>query len=116
MPWVNEEMCNGCRTCLTQCPVNAISMVESKARIDEQACIRCGTCHDACPRGAVRHDSERIPIEVAANIEWAQQLLRHFDTPAEKRGLIERVENYYKKEKKVAEKTLEKLRLLGEKL
>jgi ferredoxin len=49
------------------------------AVIDERACIRCGTCHDVCPHEAVRHDSERIPEDVAANVEWTQNLLRHFE-------------------------------------
>ena len=67
MPWVNEEMCVGCGLCVAECPVDAISLQENDtALINDDGCIRCGHCHDVCPQEAVRHDSEKIPIEVEA--------------------------------------------------
>jgi ferredoxin len=78
MPWVNEDMCVGCGVCIDDCPVGAITLEKNqKAVINEDECIRCGRCHDVCPREAVRHDSERIPREVEANIEKTQSLLRN---------------------------------------
>ncbi|MCK4298412.1 MAG: 4Fe-4S binding protein, partial [Planctomycetes bacterium] len=67
---VDQEACVGCESCVPVCPVEAISMVDETARIDEQECIRCGRCHDVCPEEAVRHDSERIPQEIEANLDW----------------------------------------------
>jgi ferredoxin len=84
-------------------------MPDDTAQINEQECIRCGKCHDVCPQDAVRHDSERIPEEIEANLDWARTLLEHFDTGEEKRGLIERMERYFVKERKVAEQTIEQL-------
>jgi ferredoxin len=89
-------------------------MVEELARIDEQECIRCGRCHDVCPEEAVRHDGERIPQEVDANLDWARRLLEHFDTAEEKRGLIDRMGRYFKKERKVADQTIERLAAMQE--
>lgn len=109
MPWVNEEMCVGCGVCVEECPVDAITMVEEIARINEKECVRCGTCHEVCPEEAVRHDSERIPAEVEANMAWTQDLLQHFSSPEERRGLVERMKRYFMKERKVAEQTIEKL-------
>jgi len=109
MPWVKDEMCVGCGACVEECPVEAISMVENVARIDEEECIRCGRCHDTCPEQAVRHDGERIPQEVEANLDWTRRLLRHFDTAEDKQALIERMKRYFGKEKKVAEQTIERL-------
>ena len=114
MPWVKQEMCTGCSICVDECPVSAMSVDDGKASIDEKNCIRCGHCHDVCPEEAVRHDSERIPEEIEANLQWTRQLLRHFDTDEEKRGLIERMKRYFTKEKKVAEQTIERLNSLGE--
>ncbi len=77
MPWINKELCTGCRKCVDKCSVGAISMEEDIAFIKDHECIRCGVCHDACPDNAVRHDGERIPEEVQSNLVWAKGLLTH---------------------------------------
>jgi len=116
MPWVEKTMCIGCGVCVDECPVDAVSMSDQTASIDDLLCIRCGRCHDVCPQEAVRHDSERIPQEIEANIDWTTRLLDHFHTAEEKRGLIERMVRYFAKERKVAEQTIERLETLGEEL
>jgi ferredoxin len=109
MPWIKTENCVACGVCVEECPVGAISMNGVSAVIDEKACIRCGKCHDVCPQEAVRHDSERIPMEIAANIEWTKDLLRHFVSLEDKRNLIDRMKRYFVKERKVAEQSSEQL-------
>ena len=116
MPWVDEQLCTACGICVEECPVDAIAVIDEKAHILDEKCIRCGVCHDVCPQDAVRHDSERIPQEVEANMARTRTLLEHFNTPEDKRGLIERVKRYYIKEKKVAEQTMERLDQLNEEL
>ena len=96
--------------------MGAISMVDETARIDDEECIRCGTCHDACPQEAVRHDSERIPREIEANLDWTGRLLEHFETAEEKGELIERMKRYFAKEKKVAQQTIERLESMSKEL
>jgi ferredoxin len=59
MPWVDEDMCVGCGVCVNECPVNAISMENGKAKINMSKCIRCKKCHDICPQKAIKHDSEK---------------------------------------------------------
>lgn len=112
MPWVNEELCTGCETCIDECSVGAISMNEDIAVIEDEECIRCGVCHDICPDEAVRHDGERIPEEVKSNIDWATKLLTHeyySNDKAKQKQLIERLQRFFTKNKKVAEKTIEQL-------
>ena len=115
MPWINKELCTGCQTCVDECSVGAISMQEDIAFIKEDECIRCGVCHDVCPEDAVRHDGERIPEEVQSNLAWAKKLLSHEyysnDTIKQKQ-LIERLQRFFTKNRKVAEKTIEELGVL----
>jgi len=109
MPWINKELCTGCETCVDECSVGAILMEGDIAFIKEDECIRCGVCHDVCPENAVRHDSERIPDEVEANIEKTKSLLKHFETPQEQQSFLERMIRYFRKEQKVAGLTIDKL-------
>ena len=46
--------CVTCMTCMYQCPMQAISMIEDvSAVIDETKCVGCGSCYDACQTGAI---------------------------------------------------------------
>ena len=115
MPWINKELCTGCQTCVDECSVGAISMEEDIAFIKEDECIRCGVCHDVCPDDAVRHDGERIPEEVQSNLAWAKKLLTHeyySNDKTKQKQLIERLQRFFAKNKKVAEKTIEQLGIL----
>jgi UDP-glucose 4-epimerase len=44
--------CTGCGTCVDVCSVQAISLVDGRARMGEQ-CKGCGRCAAACPAGAI---------------------------------------------------------------
>lgn len=75
---VEEELCSGCKICLSTCPYNAISLVEEDrvARINEALCRGCGTCVASCPAGAItaRHFTDE---QIVAQIKAL------FHTPAE---------------------------------
>jgi len=115
MPWINKELCTGCQTCIDECSVEAIMMEEDIAFINEDECIRCGVCHDICPENAVRHDGERIPEEVKYNLAWAKKLLTHeyySNDKTKQKQLIERLQRFFTKNKKVTEQTIEQLKIL----
>jgi len=50
---VDKDKCTGCESCISDCPSEAIKMVDGKADIDTQLCIDCGVCVDTCPVGAI---------------------------------------------------------------
>lgn len=49
---VSVDKCTGCETCVSECPSEAISMVDGKAIVGD-ACVDCGVCVDACPAAAI---------------------------------------------------------------
>ena len=116
MPWIKGEDCVSCGVCVENCPVGAISLEDGVAVIDGANCIRCGICHDACPKGAVRHDSEKIPDEVKANVTKTKEIMdacaKYLGDAKEKQKCLNRMIKYFNKEKIVIEKTLEKLQML----
>jgi heterodisulfide reductase subunit A2 len=53
---IDDEMCSGCKTCVSLCPFGAISFDEErkKASVNEVLCKGCGVCVAACPSGAAQ--------------------------------------------------------------
>jgi Na+-translocating ferredoxin:NAD+ oxidoreductase subunit B len=65
---VDGNACTGCETCLDRCQMDAIDIVEGKARINLKRCIGCGLCISTCPTDAVQlvkksEDLQYIPPE-----------------------------------------------------
>jgi heterodisulfide reductase subunit A len=54
--WIDEDVCSGCKTCISLCPYKAISHDEERkiAVLDPALCKGCGTCVAACPSGAAQ--------------------------------------------------------------
>jgi uncharacterized protein (DUF362 family)/Pyruvate/2-oxoacid:ferredoxin oxidoreductase delta subunit len=50
---IMNSACNGCCTCLHNCPPQAITMVNQWPVVDYGKCIRCFCCQELCPQQAV---------------------------------------------------------------
>ncbi len=52
---INLVECIGCGTCITFCPVNALSLPGEifKTQVDGELCNECLICVDHCPLGAI---------------------------------------------------------------
>ena len=117
MPWIDQESCTGCGICVEKCPVDAISMEIEEAEINMAECIRCGICHDVCPQDSVRHDSEKIPDMIQANLDLTKKYMdlcaQHLGDDKEKIKCLNKMRKHFNNQKIIAEKTLEALGLLA---
>ncbi len=54
--WVDEDLCGGCRICISVCPYDAREYDEEKgiAIVNEALCEGCGSCVAACACGATQ--------------------------------------------------------------
>jgi len=113
MPWVKLEICDGCTTCVEKCPATAISIREHlKAWIHADRCIYCGTCQEVCPQGAVRPDSERLPLDVKANVRKVKSAMQNRHSPAMREKSLKCVVDHYETQKRLAEATLREMAIL----
>ena len=52
--------CTGCGVCADNCPAEAITIENRRARMDLSTCIRCYCCHELCPQHAI--ELKRSPL------------------------------------------------------
>jgi ferredoxin len=60
---IDDELCDGCGTCVPSCAEGAIEIVDGKARmVGEKFCDGLGACLGECPKGALSIE-ERVADE-----------------------------------------------------
>ena len=52
-PKADPDKCTGCGTCVDQCPVSALSLVDTIPRVKADTCIACFCCQEMCPEKAI---------------------------------------------------------------
>jgi uncharacterized protein (DUF362 family) len=52
-PHADKSLCTGCGTCVEQCPVSALALVDGLPRVDAATCIACFCCQELCPEKAI---------------------------------------------------------------
>lgn len=54
MPHINQDLCVGCRECVTHCPTGALEQQNGKAALTApERCTYCAACEDICAVGAI---------------------------------------------------------------
>ncbi len=52
-PVILPDKCKGCRVCVENCPVGAMSMGDKIPLINRRVCIQCYCCQELCPNDAI---------------------------------------------------------------
>ena len=61
--FIDTEKCDGCGVCVSQCPVQAISLIKNNAFINKDICNECLLCLEKCPNEAIyRIDDKNMSV------------------------------------------------------
>lgn len=60
IPFVNPELCNGCRKCIQFCKFNALAYINNKLIVFDDICHSCGGCTILCPEKALSEKDKAI--------------------------------------------------------
>ena len=52
-PQADPDLCTACGTCVDQCPVSALTLVDNLPKVDPDVCIACFCCQELCPEKAM---------------------------------------------------------------
>jgi electron transport complex protein RnfB len=67
---VDPELCKGCGTCITRCPIDAVIKIDSVSSVNLKRCIGCGLCVPTCPENAmllIAKEKEVLPPQTVEN-------------------------------------------------
>ncbi len=62
LQWVGSR-CIGCKTCLSVCRENALTLTEAGMQIDRTRCTGCGDCAEECPGTALEMMGKIWPLD-----------------------------------------------------
>lgn len=60
IPFVNADLCNGCRKCVKFCKFNSLAYIYNKLIVFEEICHSCGGCMLLCPEKALSEREKAI--------------------------------------------------------
>ncbi|MEG2000582.1 MAG: RnfABCDGE type electron transport complex subunit B [Evtepia sp.] len=68
--------CLGGGTCVSECPFDAIHIVDGVAKVDEDACVACNRCVTICPRNIIelipRKTKKHVAIPCSSKAKGAE--------------------------------------------
>ena len=69
----DKNLCCGCGSCESICPVNAITYSKGTFELDEELCIHCGSCYTCCPRSFFPKALDAPEGNNDPNVEYSEQ-------------------------------------------
>ena len=50
--------CTGCKKCINNCPINAITLVNNKPSWQKEYCVMCLRCLHICPTFSIQYNNK----------------------------------------------------------
>jgi len=71
---IDKGKCIGCGACVTECPTEALELVDGIIAVNPDKCTDCGSCIEACPTNTLslpgkKQDTQAQPSEKATDSE-----------------------------------------------
>jgi anaerobic sulfite reductase subunit C len=100
-PFVSDEACSRCMSCVDVCAEDAVLLAEDAARptIDPEKCLLCGQCVRECPSGTLVAGLEGYLLLAGGKLGRHPQLARQVGgvhSAAEILGLVEKCLSHFK--------------------
>jgi uncharacterized Fe-S center protein len=67
-PYIDDDRCNVCLTCLDYCIHGAIKKTKSKVKIDKDLCTGCAGCMAVCPEHAIKFSWDAASTDIQKGI------------------------------------------------
>jgi len=89
-----HDLCRVCYTCVRECPVKAIKIINGQAEVISERCIACGNCTQVCSQGAkvfvksIDEVQALVGRDVPAAALVAPSFAAEFDELADHRVLV----------------------------
>ncbi|SHJ28907.1 nucleotide-binding protein [Parasporobacterium paucivorans] len=86
IPYVDENLCTGCRKCVDFCKFHALAYVGGKLMIFEEICHSCGGCVLLCPQKALS-EKDKVIGEVQKGNSGNVNVITGILNPGEASGI-----------------------------
>ncbi len=86
IPYVDKELCNGCRKCIEFCKFNALAFIKNNVFVFKEICHSCGGCMLICPENAISEIDKEIG-EIQEGIFNSSNIYTGILNPGEETGV-----------------------------
>ncbi len=69
----DKNLCCGCGSCESICPVNAVTYSKGTFELNEELCMHCGLCYTSCPRSFFPKILGALDDNNDPNVEYLEQ-------------------------------------------